>query len=226
MSKINLSLSELTASRLRVLLLGGVVVVLALQIGLIVLAQKAITGYAQTVSSSVSTATSDQKTLSDLQSVNNLLKKQSETVEKSGKLIADGANTYAYQNQIINDITNYANQTGIQVTGFSFTGSAASGESGAAAATPAPTATATTATPAAGAAATPAGLTPVTVSVSLVPGMSYDAFYKFLQLIEGNLLQMQIGSLNLTPSSDGSTNESGPNAVGLSNITIQVFTKK
>ncbi|HCH34659.1 MAG: hypothetical protein UY35_C0007G0005 [Candidatus Saccharibacteria bacterium GW2011_GWC2_48_9] len=223
MGKINLSLSELTASRLRLLLLGGVVVVLALQIGLIVLGQKAITGYAQTVSSSVSTATSDQKTLSDLQLVNNLLKQQSETVEKSGKLIADGANTYAYQNQIINDITNYANQTGIQVTGFTFTDSAAAGTSTA----PAPAATATTGTaPAATTSATPAGLSPVTVSVSLVPGMSYSAFYKFLQLIEGNLLQMQIGSLNLTPSSDGSTNESGPNAVGLSNITIQVFTKK
>lgn len=223
MSKVELSLSSLSASKLRWVLVGALAIVILLQVGVIVLGQQAITAYSKDVAASVSTDTSNKETLSDLQTVKGLLEEQSETVKKSQLLLADKSNPYAYQNQIISDITNYANMAGVQVTGFTFS-SAAAGDGGSAEASSTPAASASSATG-------PAGLAPISVSVSIVPGIPYESFYEFLQLIEDNLLHMQVGSFSLS-SGGGATTGGGegaaanPNTVALSTLTIQVYSQK
>ena len=204
----------LTASKLRILLAVGVVLLLLAQGGLIVLGQKAISAYGQQVSSAVAQSSSNEKTLRDLESVSLALEQRESTVNKSKQLIASkNDETYTYQNQIIQDISRYAEKAGLTATGFAFTTDAPAG--GAAAAAPAP---------AAGAAAvanTPPGVSPVSVTVTFAGGGSYDSFYKFLQLLEGNLLRMKIDGLSLSrPGAESAS------STGITSLTIQAYTQK
>lgn len=206
----------LTASKLRILLAVGVVLLLLAQGGLIVLGQKAISAYGQQVSSAVARSSSNEKTLRDLESVSLALEQRESTVNKSKQLIASkNDETYTYQNQIIQDISRYAEKAGLTATGFAFTTDAPAAGGGAAAAAPAP---------AAGAAAvanTPAGVSPVSVTVTFAGGGSYDSFYKFLQLLEGNLLRMKIDGLSLSrPGAESAS------STGITSLTIQAYTQK
>lgn len=207
---------QLTASKLRILLLVGVVLLLLAQGGLIVLGQNAISAYGQQVSSAVALSSSNEKTLRDLESVSLALKQRESTVNKSKQLIASKEDeTYTYQNRIIQDISRYAEKAGLNATGFAFASDtpAASGASAAPAA----------AAPVAGAAAatgTPTGVSPVNVTVTFAEEGSYESFYKFLQLLEGNLLRMKIDGLALSrPGEAGAS-------TGISSLTIQAYTQK
>lgn len=207
---------QLTASKLRILLIVGVVLLLLAQGGLIVLGQNAISAYGQQVSSAVALSSSNEKTLRDLESVSLALKQRESTVNKSKQLIASKEDeTYTYQNRIIQDISRYAEKAGLNATGFAFASDApaASGASAAPAA----------AAPVAGAAAatgTPAGVSPVNVTVTFAEEGSYESFYKFLQLLEGNLLRMKIDGLKLSrPGEAGAS-------TGISSLTIQAYTQK
>lgn len=207
---------QLTASKLRILLIVGVALLLLAQGGLIVLGQNAISAYGQQVSSAVALSSSNEKTLRDLESVSLALKQRESTVNKSKQLIASKEDeTYTYQNRIIQDISRYAEKAGLNATGFAFASDApaASGASAAPAA----------AAPVAGAAAatgTPAGVSPVNVTVTFAEEGSYESFYKFLQLLEGNLLRMKIDGLKLSrPGESGAS-------TGISSLTIQAYTQK
>lgn len=207
----------LTAPKLRILLAVSVILLLLAQGGLIVLGQNAISAYGQEVSSSVAQSSSNEKTLRDLQSVSAALKAQESTVNKSKQLITSkNDETYTYQNQIIQDITRYAERSGLSATGFSFTSTDTTTVGGAAPA-PAPVA-------AGGAAVTakiPPGVTPVNVTVTFASAGSYESFYKFLQLLEGNLLRMKIDGLNLSrPAGDAA------DSTGITSLTIQAYTQK
>lgn len=209
------AIQQLTASKLRIVLLGAVILLILASGGLIVLGQRAVSSYGSQVSTTVAASSSDEKTLRDLEVVSRALDAQKPIVDKSKGIIADKSSTYAYQQQVIQDITRYANLAGIQVTGFTFTDAAGTSTSGTA--TPAP------ATPAAGAAGvtntTPAGLTPVSITVALGGEISYPTLYKFLQLLEGNLLRMEVDSLNLS-------RPSGAESSSVSSLTIRIYKQK
>ena len=205
---------QLTASKLRILLIVGVVLLLLAQGGLIVLGQNAISTYGQQVSSAVALSSSNEKTLRDLESVSLALKQRESTVNKSKQLIASKEDeTYTYQNRIIQDISRYAEKAGLNATGFAF-----ASDTPAAGAAAAPAAAA----PVAGATATsaPTGVSPVNVTVTFAEEGSYESFYKFLQLLEGNLLRMKIDGLKL--SRPGETGAS----TGISSLTIQAYRQK
>ena len=208
-------LGQLTASKLRLILLGSAVILVLASAGLIILGQQAVSSYGKEVSSTVAVSSSDEKTLQDLEIVSRALASQKPIVDKSKLIIADKNNTYTYQKQVIQDITRYADMAGVQVVGFTFaeTGGVTTG---------AP-ATAAASTPAAGTKAggiaTPAGVTPVNVTVALGGDVSYDTLYKLLQLLEGNLLRMEIESLDLS-------RPSGTEASAISSLTIRIYTQK
>lgn len=208
---------QLTASKLRILLIVGVALLLLAQGGLIVLGQNAISAYGQQVSSAVALSSSNEKTLRDLESVSLALKQRESTVNKSKQLIASKEDeTYTYQNRIIQDISRYAEKAGLNATGFAFASdtSAAGGASAAPAAAAAPVAGAAATT------GTPAGVSPVNVTVTFAEEGSYESFYKFLQLLEGNLLRMKIDGLALSrPGEAGAS-------TGISSLTIQAYTQK
>ncbi len=207
---------NLTATKLRIVLFAAVVAVVLLQVGLIFAGQHVISNYGKDVSSAVSIASSDEKTLHELENINTVLKTQRTTVEKSQKIIADKSNPYQYQNQIINDITAYANKAGITITGYAFEDNTTAAPNGAA--TPSQPAAAT-GTPAAQGPALPSGVTPLTVTIDLGVGASYESLYTFLALLEGNLLHMELQGLTLSRS----TGQDGASGVAPSNLTIQVY---
>lgn len=203
---------QLTASKLRMVLLASVALLIIISAGLILLGYQTVSGYGAQVSSTVAVSSSDEKTLKDLEIISKALDEQRPIVEKSKGIIADKSNTYAYQRQIIQDITRYANKAGIQVTSFTFAAAAGTGTaSSAPAAAPAPGAATAT--------SMPAGLSPVSITVALSGGVSYTTLYKFLQLLEGNLLHMEIENLNLS-------RPTGTETASISSLTIRIYTQK
>lgn len=212
MSKI--SLQHLTASKLRLILLGLTVILVLVSCGLIVLGQQAVSSYGSQVSSAVAVSSSDEKTLRDLEIVSRALATQKPVVDRSKRLIADKTNPYAYQNQVIQDITRYAGVAGLQVNGFTFTDATGAASNGTTTATPAPSSAATAA-----GIPTPAGVTPVNVTLALGGDISYPTLYKFLQLLEGNLLRMEVDSLDLS-------RPTGTEASSISSLTIRIYTQK
>lgn len=212
------SVGAMTATKLRIVLLAVVGLLLLSQVGMIFLGQNAVSSYGKQVADAVSLASSNEKTLQDLEKVSAALDAQKSTVEKSKKLIASKDDTYKYQNQIIQDITRYADKSGLKATGFTFTDvTTAKGTPAAAAAPTTPAAGGQT-----GAAKIPAGVQPVNVTVALSSGASYDSLYSFLQLLEGNTLRMEVDGLNL---SGGSSGESGANSA-VTTLNIKVYKQK
>lgn len=220
----NFNLKSMSASKFRLVLIGLVLLIIVAQIGLIALGQKAISGYGDEVSKSVSLSSSNEKTLRDLELVNTVLEKQKETVEKASRITVDKTDTYAYQNQIIREITAYTAKANMAAVGFSFSSATTDGTQPGAAAAPAP-APAADGTVATGAAtAGPVGVTPVNVTVTLASGGSYEDFYTLLHLFEGSLLRMEVDGVNLSrpgASTDGSSSSAAP-----STLNIKVYQKK
>lgn len=212
---------KLTASSLRLILLAGVGAAIILQVGVISLGQHVITSYGQEVAAAVSIAKSNEETLRSLESVDTVLRDQAETARKAQGIVAGKTDPYIYQNQIIKDLTAYSQIAGIQITGYTFSDNSVtakpSGSSAAAATATGP------ATAAGKSAAIPAGVSPITVTLTIAPGMHYGSFYKFLQLIEGNLLRMEVQGLNLSRATG---QDVSLDTVALTTLTLQVYKQK
>lgn len=209
---------------MRLILIGAVVLTFLAQGGLVFLGQSTIDSYGSDVSEAVQLSSANSKTLQDLELVSNTLEKHKDIVEKSSKLTVNNDDVYAYQNQIITEITTYANKAGLATTGFTFAADADPAAAGGAApaATTAPATGTATAAPAA-----PTGVTPVEVTVTFAPGATYDQLYHLLQLFEHSLLRLEVGTLSLSrPSSSAENPESQANGIGLSTLNIKVYKKK
>lgn len=222
MNKFNLK--SLSASQLRLILFAATVIIVVAQVGLIFIGQRIVLSSSQPVADAVARSSSSQQTLQDLEIVRVALDKQKDTVEKSSRVVADKSNTYVYQNQIIRDISAYAAMVELNAVSFTFDSSEGSDP----AALPAPTAApSATAEPSAGAGATaaPASST-ATVNVAFDGSLTYQSFFRFLRLLEGNLLRMEIDGINLSRSSGGGEGEDrAPDALDISSLSIKVHTR-
>lgn len=128
-----------------------------------------------------------------------------EAREKAQKIVAD-SRSYEYQNQIIADLTAYANQSNLDAVSFSFLGGTGSTQSAPSESTEG----AEAANPEAGGAS--ANINSVLVSVGLSGDTSYLSLLNFVNLIEQNLTRMQVTSIALSDSNsvqaDGSSVQS------------------
>ncbi|MGE5312971.1 MAG: hypothetical protein ACM3MA_03150 [Acidobacteriota bacterium] len=97
-------------------------------------------------------------------------------VERAAALVAQ-AKTYQYQNQIINDVTSYANSVGIDILSFDFPDMTQAKQ-------------------------TVPGLNSITVTINLRNPVEYTKLLRFLKLIEQNLTKMQITSINFSPDAE------------------------
>ena len=109
------------------------------------------------------------------------MEKYKDSVAKARQLVAE-TQQYQYQNQIISDLTTYANQSGVGIEGFTFASGSAgskssSGSSGA---------------------NSGAGPKSMKVSVRLNEKTDYMALLRFMHLIEQNLTRMQIASVSMS----------------------------
>lgn len=122
-------------------------------------------------------------------------------IYKTHRIVADSM-SYRYQDEIINDITKYADQSGIQISGFSFTNNTGAAGGSSSTGTAAPT---TPTTPATSGSSLPGGIKSVSATVSVTSPVNYSKYMKFIQFIETNATKMQIRSISLGRPADPNT---------------------
>ncbi len=175
-------------------------------IGLMLLGMAGIIGgswYLQGILSSKVLETTRTKSLAG-QSGENLQKAQllksylarnDDQVKKTALIVAD-TTFYQYQNQIVEDLTQYANAAGVSIIGFDFPQSIS-------------TAIIDKTT----------GLKSLTATITLKGPTPYQGYLTFLKLIEQNLTKMQITDVALVPD------QSNLNMITDPTVGIEVYVK-
>ncbi len=209
---------QLTPTKLRIILIVALLLLIAAHALVTALGRKILAENSTSVTEAVTLSASSQNTLDRLSNAEVQLKSQSKIVEKAKKVVADG-NQHAYQESVINDINNYAKAAGIHVTGFTFENPVAKDASGKSAKTE------TTKN-----SQQIQGVKTTTVILTLQSPMDYSTFLKFLRMLEENLLQLRLQSLNLSSSaiSTTGTTEGQPEpgqTIDVPTITLEVYTK-
>lgn len=202
-------MSGLNAATLRLLLSIGILVLIALGVGLFWFAFSQLKQSAAEVQSINAEASSSSENLNALRSMETKLASSTESIQRAKDIVAE-SQSYEYQDTIMNDIEAYATKSGLNIASYSF--SNADSTAAPAAATPAPATAPTGETPA----PSGTGLKSTTVSVSLAGGYRFENLMTFINSIEQNLTKMQLSGVSL--SRDEQTN-----AITSGELTIEVY---
>lgn len=217
---------SIDAVKLRLVLLVAMVLIVVVSIGVFQFAYSQLKNTAKDVSAKAAEAAASQNEIERLQQVQRKLEENKDIANKVAGIVAE-SKSYKYQNQIVNDLNDFANRSGIKITGIDFTqqdsASQASGSSsseGAGAATASPESGAADLSGGSGATADPSAtptssLKTITATITIESPLNYTSFLRFINSIEQNLTKMQIQNLSLV-SSDGLSSES---------LTIEVYTR-
>jgi hypothetical protein len=190
---------HLTATKLRLILSGSLfVITLIAGVGF-----SLTDGTLQTMASDVSHTTVDanasRDALQTLQKIQQQLSDDKDVVARASSIVAE-SQSYQYQDQIVNDLNDYAKKAGISITNLDFG------------------ATSTAATPAAPVTTTPTptGVKSTAVTVTLKNPVNYNSLLHFFSSIEQNLTKMQISKIGISKGNSG-------NDVSSDILTIQVY---
>lgn len=204
-------ITGLSAATLRLLLSLGILLLIAIGVGLFWLAFSQLKQSAAEVQSINAEASSSGDNLNALRSMETKLASSAESIQRAKDIVAE-SKSYEYQDTIMNDIETYAGRSGLGIASYSFS-SADSATAGGSAAPAAPS----TAAPAEGAAApSSTGLKSTTVSVSLAGGSKFENLMTFINFLEQNLTKMQLSGVSL--SRDEQTN-----SITSGELTIEVY---
>lgn len=138
------------------------------------------------------------------------MEKYKDSVAKAQQLVAE-TRQYQYQNQIINDLTTYASQSGVGIAGFTF----ASGSTGSKSSSGS---SSTSGASGSTGASTGAGPKSMKVSVRLNEKTDYMALLRFMHLIEQNLTRMQIASVSMSKAE-------GAGQVNTQTLDVEVYVR-
>lgn len=177
----------LTPSIARAILAGTLLLTIATGIGVFVFGQQQLSAVAEETRKSTTDAESSSNELQTLTTLKNRLKEQDKDVERAAKIVSITKN-YSYQDQVVQDLVNYANASGVVIKSIDFSAnnsSAASKSTNAATITKAPT-----------------GTKSISATVTLNTPVAYDSLRDFIYRIEKNLFQMQISNLTLSSNKD------------------------
>lgn len=154
------------------------------------------------VSSTLARANDSQNDIQNLQRVQDELARNKDVVERASSIVAE-SQSYQYQDQIIKDLTDYANRAGIAITNFDF------------AAAKATTTTPNATTPAPTQPNTPSGVNSTSASITIKNPVNYESLLRFLNSIEQNLTKMQISKVGLSKEASG--------GIASDALTIEVY---
>ena len=177
----------LTPSIARAILAGALLLTITTGIGVFVFGQQQLSAVAEETRKSTTDAESSSNELQALTTLKNRLKEQDKDVERAAKIVSITKN-YSYQDQVVQDLVNYANASGVVIKSIDFSAnnsSAASKSTNAATITKAPT-----------------GTKSISATVTLNTPVAYDSLRDFIYRIEKNLFQMQISNLTLSSNKD------------------------
>ena len=177
----------LTPSIARAILAGALLLTIATGIGVFVFGQQQLSAVAEETRKSTTDAESSSNELQALTTLKNRLKEQDKDVERAAKIVSI-TKKYSYQDQVVQDLVNYPNASGVVIKSIDFSAnnsSAASKSTNAATITKAPT-----------------GTKSISATVTLNTPVAYDSLRDFIYRIEKNLFQMQISNLTLSSNKD------------------------
>lgn len=201
------------AVTMRIVLLVALIFILLLMGGGFYLAYSSLGKTAKEVSEVQTQAQSSDAKLQNLALLEKQLEDNSAIVDRAKQIVAD-SQSYQYQNQIINDLTYYANQAHIGITSFTFQDSAAaSGSSSSGSTSSSSTSTSSSSTPPA---STVNGVKSTQVSIQISNNVAYQDFLHFLYLIEQNLTRMQVSDVTMSKGDN-------PNTVSAQSLNIEVY---
>ena len=158
-------------------------------------------------------ATQAEKSQSSLQAIiakKAYLEENADVIKRAHQLVAN-SQKYEYQDQIINDINEYAAKAGVQIGSFTFEDSNAKATKPSSAAAAAPTAT-----------VAPAGVKSTKVSVAIKNPADYDAILRFVNLLQQSLFRMQISKVGISKA-DAASSPNLATPVTAETFTIEVY---
>lgn len=199
------------AVTMRIILVVVLIAILLLMGGGFYLAYTSLEKTAKEVSEVQTQAQTSDAKLQNLALLEKQLKENSIAVDRAKQIVAD-SQSYQYQNQIINDLTYYANQAHISITSFTFQDSTAAASSSSSSTSSSSTSSTNSTLPA----STVNGVKSTQVAIQLGGNVAYQDFLHFLYLIEQNLTRMQVADVTMSKGDD-------PNTVSAQSLNIEVY---
>ena len=189
------------AVTMRIVFALSLVLILVGMGGIVYFGYTMLQGTAEEVSKIQTEAKAVDAKVQNLARLEKEMEKHKDSVAKARQLVAE-TQQYQYQNQIISDLTTYANQSGVGIEGFTFASGSAgskssSGSSGA---------------------NSGAGPKSMKVSVRLGEKTDYMALLRFMHLIEQNLTRMQIASVSMSKTE-------GTGQVNTQTLEVEVYVR-
>lgn len=181
----------LTASVFRLILIVSMFIIAALGIAGFLFVADGLRETATNVSQTVAEANASQNNVQVLQQIQTKLAEDKDAVERARSIVAE-SQSYQYQDQIIKDLTDYANQSSIGITNIDFGATKSSStQSGTAGQN---TQQQTSA---------PSGVNSKTVTITLQNPVDYTGLLRFIHAIEQNLTKMQISAVGISKDPTG-----------------------
>ena len=198
------------AVTMRIVFALSLVLILVGMGGIVYFGYTMLQGTAEEVSKIQTEAKAVDAKVQNLARLEKEMEKYKDSVAKARQLVAE-TQQYQYQNQIINELTTYANQSGVGIAGFTFTSGSAgaksnSGSSG------------TSGTNNSSGSNSAAGPKSMKVSVRLNEKTDYMALLRFMHLIEQNLTRMQIASVSMSKAE-------GVGQVSTQTLDVEVYVR-
>ena len=198
------------AVTMRIVFALSLVLILVGMGGVVYFGYTMLQGTAEEVSKIQTEAKAVDAKVQNLARLEKEMEKHKDSVAKAQQLVAE-TQQYQYQNQIINDLTAYANKSGVGIAGFTFTSGSAgaksnSGSSG------------TSGTNNSSGSNSAVGPKSMKVSVRLNEKTDYMALLRFMHLIEQNLTRMQIASVSMSKTE-------GTGQVNTQTLEVEVYVR-
>ena len=198
------------AVTMRIVFALSLVLILVGMGGVVYFGYTMLQGTAEEVSKIQTEAKAVDAKVQNLARLEKEMEKYKDSVAKAQQLVAE-TQQYQYQNQIINDLTAYANKSGVGIAGFTFASGSAgaksnSGSSG------------TSGTNNSSGSNSAAGPKSMKVSVRLNEKTDYMALLRFMHLIEQNLTRMQIASVSMSKTE-------GTGQVNTQTLEVEVYVR-
>lgn len=204
----------LTATNLRIILAVSLVVITAIGAGGFALAYNWLDGFAADASTVASQAAASESELQELSQTEKMLKTQHHAVERASKIAAE-SKSYQYQDQIINDLNDFARKAGITISDITFADDNAKGGSSSNSSSSSSSSSKTgTSLPAI------AGLKATTASVTVKNPVEYRKLLTFMYLVEQSLTKMRIANVDLSRST---AQGQAPDSITSNTLTIEVY---
>lgn len=200
----------LTATNLRIILAVSLVVITAIGAGGFTLAYNWLDGFAADASTVASHAAASESELQELSQTEKMLKTQHHAVERASKIAAE-SKSYQYQDQIINDLNDFARKAGITIADITFADNNAKGSSSSSSSSSSKTGTSLPAI---------AGLKATTASVTVKNPVEYRKLLTFMYLVEQSLTKMRIANVDLSRST---AQGQPPDSITSNTLTIEVY---